>query len=84
MSGTPLSYFAENVPNNHTDLVLDIAKRNGHNITNKLQLIDYLRDVTTEAIFENGPQIPPTERTLDVAWAPTLEGNLGTLKKFGC
>lgn len=76
MSGTPLSYFAELTSNNHTDLVIDIAKRNGRSITNQLELVDYLKNVSSEEIFAGGPQIIPNERTLNMPWAPIVEGLL--------
>lgn len=74
LSGTPLSYFAEDVTNNHTDLVIQIAEQNGQNISNTVELLDYLSNVTPEEIFVNGPHIPQNGRTLDVPWAPIVEG----------
>lgn len=74
MSGTPLSYFAALASNNHTDLVVEIAKSNGHSITNQHELIGYLKNVSSEEIFAGGPQIIPNERTLNMPWAPIVEG----------
>lgn len=83
ISGSPITYFGELDSNNHTDLVIDIARRNGHQINNQIELLEYLKTVTSKEIFEDGPQAPPNQRIYGVAWAPIVEG-LAVFQKSLC
>lgn len=74
MSGTPISYYADLKSNNHTDVVVDNAKSHGTNITNQLELMEYLKNVTAKEIFEDATHISSSERTFNVPWAPVYEG----------
>lgn len=74
ISGTPITYFALQDTNNHTDLLIKVAERDGQNIATNAELVEYLQTVDVDEITKNGPQFP-FERTLRVAWGPTVEGD---------
>lgn len=75
ISGTPLTYFGLQESNNHTDLVLDVAKQSGRNIANNQDLIEFLQNASVDELVENGPPFW-FARTLTVPWGPSVEGNL--------
>lgn len=74
MSGSALNYFALMKTFNHSNIMIDVARKNGKSISNQNELIKFIRTERAENILMYTPRIGfKIGLTVDVDWAPIIE-----------
>lgn len=73
MSSTPLNYYAQMKSNNHSEMMIEMARRKGVPISNTDELIEFIKSVDVKRLVEWCSHKGAFGLTFDSDWAPIVE-----------